>query len=97
MTNGIIALYIRLSLEDEKYDSLSIENQQSLLHKKAATLPKYASCEIREFIDNGHTGTNFERPAVQQLLEMVRAGKINAIQDVQYRVSVRRLALRSLF
>lgn len=79
MTNGIIALYIRLSLEDEKYDSLSIENQQSLLRKKAATLPEYASCEIREFIDNGHTGTNFERPAVQQLLEMVRAGKINAI------------------
>ncbi len=79
MTNGIIALYIRLSLEDEKYDSLSIENQQSLLREKAATLPEYASCEIREFIDNGHTGTNFERPAVQQLLEMVRAGKINAI------------------
>lgn len=79
MTNGIIALYIRLSLDDEKYDSLSIENQHNLLREKAMTLPEYTNCEIKEYIDNGHTGTNFERPAVQQLLEMVRAGKINAI------------------
>ena len=28
---------------------------------------------------NGHTGTNFERPAVQELLTMVQAGKINCI------------------
>ncbi len=79
MTNGIIALYIRLSLEDEKYDSLSIENQQNLLREKAASLPEYASSEVKEFIDNGHTGTNFERPAVQQLLEMVRARKVHTI------------------
>jgi DNA invertase Pin-like site-specific DNA recombinase len=29
--------------------------------------------------DNGHSGTNFERPAVQELLELVRLGKINCI------------------
>lgn len=51
MTKGIIALYIRLSIEDEKYDSLSIENQQKLLREKAASLPEYAECEVREFID----------------------------------------------
>lgn len=32
-----------------------------------------------EFIDKGHSGTNFERPAVQELLELVRSGKINCI------------------
>lgn len=74
-----IALYIRLSLEDEKYDSLSVGNQQKLLREKAMSLPEFAACEIEEFIDNGHTGTNFERPAVQQLLELVRAGKICCI------------------
>lgn len=79
MANGIIALYIRLSLEDEKYDSMSIENQQNLLREKAMSLPEYSSCEIKEFIDNGYTGTNFERPAVQQLLEMVTSGKISTI------------------
>lgn len=81
MSKGIIALYIRLSLEDEKYDSLSIENQQALLREKAMTLPEFASCEVREFIDNGHTGTNFERPAVQQLLKLVRNGKIKVWQE----------------
>ncbi|MCM1335644.1 MAG: recombinase family protein [Bacteroides sp.] len=75
----MIALYIRLSLEDEKYDSLSIENQQILLREKAMSLPEYATSEVKEFVDNGHTGTNFERPAVQQLLEMVRAGKVSTI------------------
>lgn len=79
MTNGIIAIYIRLSLEDEKYDSLSIENQQNILREKAMSLPEYANSEVKEFIDNGHTGMNFERPAVQQLLEIVREGKVNTI------------------
>lgn len=74
-----IALYIRLSLEDEKYDSLSVENQQKILREKAMTLPEFATCEIEEFIDNGHTGTNFERPAVQRLLDMVRSGEICCI------------------
>ena len=30
-------------------------------------------------MDNGYTGTNFERPAVQELLESVRAGRIDCI------------------
>lgn len=74
-----IALYIRLSLEDEKYDSLSVENQQKILREKAMSLTEFAACEIEEFIDNGHTGTNFERPAVQRLLDMVRSGEISCI------------------
>ena len=74
-----IALYIRLSLEDEKYDSLSVENQQKILREKAMSLPEFAACEIEEFIDNGHTGTNFERPAVQRLLDMVRSGEVCCI------------------
>ena len=41
-----IALYIRLSLEDEKYDSLSVENQQKILRDKAMSLPEFATCEI---------------------------------------------------
>lgn len=79
MSKSIIALYIRLSVEDEKYDSLSVENQQNLLREKAMSLPEYVDCEIEEFVDNGHTGTNFERPAVQRLLEKVRAGEVNTI------------------
>ena len=36
MQKYVIALYIRLSIEDYKYDSLSIENQSLVLHEYAA-------------------------------------------------------------
>ncbi|MFR3948458.1 MAG: recombinase family protein [Ruminococcus sp.] len=77
--NYVIALYIRLSVEDFKTESLSIPNQKLILREKAMSLPEWDNSEILEFIDNGHTGTNFERPAVQELLTMVQAGKINCI------------------
>ena len=79
MRNYVIALYIRLSVEDFKTESLSIPNQKLILREKAMSLSEWDNSEILEFIDNGHTGTNFERPAVQELLTMVQAGKINCI------------------
>ena len=66
-------------MEDFKTESLSIPNQKLILREKAMSLPEWDNSEILEFIDNGHTGTNFERPAVQELLTMVQAGKINCI------------------
>lgn len=74
----VIALYVRLSIEDSKVESMSIENQRMVLHKFAETLDIPGS-EIMEFVDNGYTGTNFERPSVQELLGLVQAGQINCI------------------
>ena len=37
------------------------------------------NAEIMEFVDNGYTGLNFERPAVQEMLELVREGRVNCI------------------
>ena len=51
MKEDIIALYIRLSLEDSKYDSMSIENQQMILREKAVSLSGIDHAEIREFVD----------------------------------------------
>ena len=79
MQKYVIALYIRLSIEDYKYDSLSIENQSLVLHEYAASLPEALNAEIMEFIDNGYSGTNFERPQVQKLIELVRANQIDCI------------------
>lgn len=79
MSNYTIALYIRLSVEDVKTESLSIPNQRLVLRERAMSLPEWESADILEFVDNGHSGTNFERPAVQELLELVRAGRINCI------------------
>lgn len=75
----VTALYIRLSVEDSKVESLSIENQKKVLYSYANALDEDGNMEILEFVDNGYSGTSFERPAVQQLLDLVRAGKINCI------------------
>lgn len=84
MQSYVIALYIRLSVEDSKTESLSIPNQRLILRERAMSLPEWENAEVLEFIDNGHTGTNFERPAVQKLLELVQAGKINCILVKDY-------------
>ncbi len=75
----VIALYIRLSIEDIKVESLSIENQKKVLHRYADTLDENGDMEILEFVDNGYSGTNFERPAIQELLTLVREGRVNCI------------------
>ena len=75
----VIALYIRLSIEDNKVDSLSIENQKIALHQYVDAMQDIKNIEVLEFVDNGYSGTNFERPEVIRLLDMVQAGKINCI------------------
>lgn len=75
----VIALYIRLSLEDSRVESMSIENQKRALHSFVDQMEGIRNIEVLEFIDNGYSGTNFERPAVQKLLGQVQAGEINCI------------------
>ena len=60
----VIGLYIRLSSEDSKVGSFSIENQKRALHQYADAMEDAAHAEVLEFVDNGYSGTNFERPAV---------------------------------
>ena len=75
----VIALYIRLSTEDSKVGSFSIENQTKTLRQYVDAMEGVKNAEVLEFIDNGYSGTNFERPAVQELLDQMREGKINCI------------------
>ena len=49
MKKYMIALYIRLSLEDAKTDSMSISSQRSILREYASELPEYANAELMEF------------------------------------------------
>ena len=70
---------MRLSVEDEKTDSVSIPTQRSLTYNKAMTLPDFSNSKIEEFVDNGFSGTNIERPALQLLLNKVRAGEVTTI------------------
>ncbi|GHV41780.1 hypothetical protein FACS189490_09350 [Clostridia bacterium] len=78
MSKYTIAKYLRLSIEDEKTESLSIPNQRQIIDRYIDELD-IPNVEILEFCDNGHSGTNMERPAVQEMLELVRSGKIQCL------------------
>ena len=73
----IAGLYLRLSQEDERQgESVSIDNQRTILRKYAAE----HGFEIHdEYIDDGVSGTTFQRPEVQRLLDDAKTGVINTI------------------
>lgn len=49
----VIALYIRLSIEDSKVDSMSIENQKIVLHQYVDTMKDVKNVEVLEFVEIG--------------------------------------------
>lgn len=73
----IAGLYYRLSQEDERQgESVSIDNQRAILRKYA----EERGFEIHdEYIDDGVSGTTFQRPGVQRLLDDAKTGVINTI------------------
>ena len=71
------AVYVRLSVEDNGTCSDSIENQIYLLKKYVMSKEELELVSVRK--DNGYTGTNFERPEFQKMMEDIRHGKINCI------------------
>jgi DNA invertase Pin-like site-specific DNA recombinase len=77
----IMALYLRLSKEDGDMidESNSITNQRYILRRFVEQRPEFDSYEIKEYIDDGFSGKNFERPGVQKLLEDVKSGKVHGI------------------
>ena len=77
MTDKITALYCRLSQEDMRAgESLSIENQKLILTKY---VKEQGWNLVDTYVDDGWSGTDFDRPAVQRLLSDAQSGKINLI------------------
>lgn len=80
----IIAFYLRLSLADgdlgknNKDESNSIENQRLLLQSFVESMDELDG-EIKEYIDDGYSGTNFNRPAFQEMIEDAKKGKIDVL------------------
>ena len=72
-----VALYIRLSVEDNKKRGCSVENQKLVLNDFLSDKPDFVVYDT--YIDNGATGTNFHRPGFQQMLSDIEAGHINCV------------------
>ena len=74
---GITALYNRLSRDDgTDSESNSIANQKKLLSQKAK---EFGLTNTRYYVDDGYTGTNFNRPAFQQMIEDIEMGYVTTV------------------
>lgn len=77
------AMYLRLSKGDEdidgsvKSESNSISNQRQIIKNYLSKHPELVLADI--YIDDGYTGTNFDRPELKRMLSDVDEGNIDAI------------------
>ena len=74
---GKTAIYMRLSRDDDRAgESMSIENQRIILLK---FVKEHGGTVFGEYIDDGFSGTNFDRPEVKRMLQDAQSGKIDTI------------------
>ena len=72
-----VGLYIRLSREDDtKEESESIINQRNYLLEYVKNNNFNL---VQEYVDDGYTGTNFERPAFKKMIKDIELEKINCV------------------
>lgn len=71
------ALYIRLSKEDENVGpSQSVQNQESLLRE---FVQQHRVSVYDTYIDDGWSGTNFDRPSFNRMIQDIEAKKVNMV------------------
>lgn len=82
-----VALYMRLSREDDKAienglvkdESNSISNQRKLLLGFLKKKPEFADSLTVQYVDDGYSGTGFERPGFLEMMDEVKKGKIQCV------------------
>ena len=80
-----IAVYIRLSSEDNdvdgsiKAESNSVSAQRMLINEFIKKQDEFTNCPVVEYVDDGYSGTNFNRPGFQRMMEDAKAGRIKSI------------------
>jgi len=70
------ALYMRLSKDDGRGESLGIEGQRLLLENYAREKNIFV---VDEYIDDGYSGTSYDRPDFLRMLDDVERGRINTV------------------
>ena len=72
------ALYMRLSRDDETFgDSVSIETQRTVLTQFVREHPEFHV--VSEFVDDGWSETNFDRPGLNEAVELMEAGQVRSL------------------
>ena len=81
----MIATYQRISRadgdlgKDGKDKSNSIENQKELIQRYISHKESLQNLPVMDFVDDGYTGSNFDRPGFQKMMDGVRSGEIDTI------------------
>ena len=69
--------YLRLSKLGKRYESESIDNQRKLIHEFVQRHPEITL--VGERVDDGYTGTNYDRPGFQGVMDAIREKKANCV------------------
>ena len=73
-----VGLYMRLSREDgDKEESSSVTNQREILKRYVSEQPNFFI--VKEYVDDGWTGTNFDRPKFKEMIADIEAGIIDTV------------------
>ncbi len=73
-----VGLYIRLSREDgDKEESSSVTNQREILKRYCQEQENFFI--VKEYVDDGWTGTNFDRPKFKEMIADIEAGIIDTV------------------
>ena len=73
-----VGLYIRLSREDgDKEESSSVTNQREILKRYVSEQDNFFT--VKEYVDDGWTGTNFDRPKFKEMINDIEAGIIDTV------------------
>ena len=81
----MIAAYQRISRadgdlgKDRKDKSNSIKNQKELIQRYISHKESLQNLPVMDFVDDGYTGSNFDRPGFQKMMDGVRSGEIDTI------------------
>ena len=72
------AVYIRLSREDgDKEESDSVGNQRKLLTEYVSKVENLIIYDV--YVDDGYTGTNFDRPSFKRMITDIEEGRVNCV------------------
>ena len=74
-----VGLYIRLSRDDGNVESDSIVSQRSLLNQY---VKENNYIVVDEYVDDGFSGTNFDRPSFNRMMKDIELGKINMLKKI---------------
>lgn len=73
-----VGLYMRLSREDgDKEESSSVTNQREILKRYVSEQENFFI--VKEYVDDGYTGTNFDRPKFKEMIQDIEAGIIDTV------------------